>query len=47
MRIIFWMLCSHTFKNAFYRVNGNLLMAKLGAYGFDKNTLGWIQDFLV
>ena len=35
------------FSKAFDRVNHNLLMAKLGAYGFDKNTLGWIQDFLV
>ena len=35
------------FSKAFDRVNHNLLIAKLGAYGFDKNTLGWIQDFLV
>ena len=35
------------FSKAFDRVNHKLPLAKLGAYGFDKNTIGWIQDFLV
>ena len=35
------------FSKAFDRVNHNFLLTKLGAYEFDKNTLGWLQDFLV
>ena len=33
------------FSKAFDLLNHNLLMAKLGAYGFNKNTLGGYRIF--